>query len=115
MRFLSEHFMLIIITAGVLIFVIKLVSLLKRAKRIDQNGIETDAVVSRVEKDLETDTSGSSFYTYVQYKDERGNVRESCMSMSSDMQFEVGDRIRIKFIPGEYDMVREAKEDGVNL
>lgn len=110
MEFAVNHFMLIIIVIGVAVFAFKLRSLLKKAKKIDTQGIETDAVVSRVEKGLETaDTSGGSYYTYVTYKDEHGETRESVMKMGSEPEFEEGQEIVIKFLPGEYDMVRFAR------
>lgn len=104
--FFSQHFMLIIIVIGVAVFIVKLRSLLKKAHRIDDQGIETDALVSYVGKDLATDVSSSSYYTYVTYKDEHGTERESIMQMGSDPEFEEGEKLVVKFIPGEYDMVR---------
>ena len=87
-------------------------SILKKAKKIDSTGIETDAVVSRVEKDFDTpDTSGSSYYTYVKFTDNTGVLRECVMSMNITAQYEVGDKVRIKYIPGQYDMVRPAKSE----
>lgn len=106
MEFIANHFMLIIISIGVIVFCVKLASLLKRARRIDKDGIETDAIVSRVEKGLETEDTSSSFYTYVRFTDVYGEERECIMSISPDVQFEEGEQIRIKYIPGEYDMVR---------
>lgn len=104
--FLAQHFMLIIIVIGVAVFIFKLRSLLKKAHRIDDQGIETEAIVTYVGKDLGTDTSSSSYYTYVSYRDETGTERESVMTMGSEPEFEEGEKLVIKFIPGEYDMVR---------
>lgn len=105
-EFFSRYFMLIIILIGVAVFAFKLRSLLKKAHRIDEQGIETDAVVTYVGKDLGTEVSSSSYYTYVRYKDESGTEHESVMTMGSDPEFEEGEELIIRFIPGEYDMVR---------
>lgn len=97
------------IVVFLIVFCVALNPVLKKAKRIDKEGIETDAVVSRVEQDLSTpDSPTASTYTYVQFTDQDGVSRESVMTMSADVQYEQGDHVRIKYIPGEYDMVRPA-------
>ncbi len=106
MEFAANHFMLIIIIIGIAVFAFKLKSLLAKAKKIDSQGIETDAVVSRVGRDLGNEVSSSSYYTYVTYKDEHGETRESVMSMASEAEYEEGQEIVIKYMPGEYDLVR---------
>lgn len=98
------------IAVFIVVFAIGLIPLLRKAKKIDKEGIETDAVVSRVERDFDTpDTSGSSYYTYVEFTDQDGVRRECVMTMGITAEFEQGDKVRIKYIPGQYDMVRLAK------
>lgn len=104
----------ILIAAAVVIFIgifaIKLSRLLKKAHRIDAEGIETDGVISRIEEALTTEDGGiGSTYTYVSYVDETGTRREGALSIGGG-PYEVGQQIRIKYIPGEYDMVRAAKK-----
>lgn len=92
------------------IFAVSLSKLLKRAHRIDKEGIETDGVISRIEEELTTADGGiGSTYTYVSYVDENGMRREGALSVG-DTSYEVGQQIRIKYLPGEYDMVRAAKK-----
>lgn len=107
---MSDNLIFIIaIAVFLVVFGIALMRVMKKAKRIDQTGIETDAVVSRIEKDFDTpDTSGSSYYTYVEFTDNEGVKRECVMSMNITVDYKIGDKVRIKYIPGEYDMVRPA-------
>ena len=100
----------IAVVAFICVFVFKAKDLLEKAKRIDSEGIETDAVVSRIETDLGDEDVSSSEYTYVRYTDENGIERESVMGIAMDIRFEIGDVIRIRYIPGEYDMVRPVKK-----
>lgn len=104
---------MLLVWAAALIFIsmfaVSLSKLLKRAHRIDGDGIETDGVISRIEEDLTTADGGiGSTYTYVSYVDETGTRREGALSIGGG-PYEVGQGIRIKYIPGEYDMVRKVK------
>lgn len=66
---MSDNLIFVIaIAIFLVVFGIALMRVLKKAKRIDSIGIETDAVVSRVERSIDTsDSSGSSYYTYVKF------------------------------------------------
>lgn len=106
---------MLIVWAAALIFIsifaVSLSKLLKKAHRIDREGIETGGVISRIEEDLTTEDGGiGSTYTYVSYVDETGTRREGALSIGGG-PFEVGQQIRIKYLPGEYDMVRAAKKE----
>lgn len=109
---MSDNLIFVIaIAIFLVVFGIALMRVLKKAKRIDSIGIETDAVVSRVERSIDTpDSSGSSYYTYVKFTDKDGVQRECVMTMGISVEYEVGDKVRIKYIPGEYDMVRPAEK-----
>ncbi|MGX8716262.1 MAG: hypothetical protein ACSW8A_10975 [Lachnospiraceae bacterium] len=82
---------------------------MRKAKKIDKEGIETDAVVTRVEDTSEIESAASSYTTYVEYRDENGVRRESCMALTLQVEHNVGDKVRIKYVPGIYDMVREVE------
>ena len=105
MNFLPNHLELVLALIFAGIFIALLVRLLGKAKRIELEGQETDAVVSRIE-DVSDPGSAPSYITYVSYRDENGENRESPMSISPTADYEVGQRIRIKFLSGKYDMVR---------
>ncbi len=78
----------------------------EKSEKIDSEGVETDAVVSRIEETWDTDPSDASYTTYVTYRDENGETRESPMALTVNRQYNEGDRLRIRFIPGDYSMVR---------
>lgn len=91
------------------VFVIKLALVLKKAHRIDREGIETDATVVRIEES--TDAEGSVTYeSIVRYRDDLGTVRESPMAFTGFQEHAVGDAVRIRYIPGEFDLVREVRD-----
>ena len=80
-----------------------------KGNRIKKEGIATDAVISRVE--LDTDEEGStSEICYVVYKDENGMERESKAALNSVKRHNKGEKVRIKFLPGDYKFVVETKE-----
>lgn len=83
----------------------------QKSKKIDAKGTETDAVVSRVVESWDPDTASSSYTTYVEYRDETGELRESPMSLSSTVEFGTGEKVRIKYIPGEHKLVRPVKKN----
>ena len=110
--FIKENWPIIV---GAVLFVIFLIRFLrtlakhlKLSKRIDQEGIEKYAVVSRVV--IDTDADGDTTRTtYVAYRDDTGVERESPLAASITARYEQGDRLMIKFLPGEYDMVKPVK------
>lgn len=109
-EFLTQNLTWIIPVVAVVVFAIKAVTTLKKAKRIDAEGVETDAVVSKVVEQYDPEYNSSSYTTYVEYKDEDGVRRESPIAVTSRVEYEKGDQVRIRFIPGDYKMVRPAKE-----
>ena len=110
MEFLKDHIELVLLAVAMIAFVIEGVRLLKKAKKIDEEGIETNAVVSRIEEDWDPETMSSSYITYAEYRDENGDLRETQMALTSLPEHRVGDKIRIRFLPGERELVREVTE-----
>lgn len=105
--FLKENYALVIGVAIVVVAVARVVLALMKATKIDKEGIETDAVVTRVEEDYDPDNAVTSYSTYVEYTDENGELRESYMALTMDSEHEVGEKLRIKYLPGVHDLVRE--------
>ena len=108
MDFIARHMELIII-AAVVVFVVRAARVLLKARKIDREGIETDAVVSRVEEQWDPDTASSAYLTYVRYRDENGEFRESPMALTSSLSYEEGGQVRIRFVPGDDELVREVR------
>ena len=108
MNFLSEHLEWILGAAAVILFLVQAVRALKKAKRIDSEGIVTDAVVSRIEEIWDPDTLSSSYTTYVRYITEDGETLESPLSLTADVTYDKGQQLRIRYVPGVRDMVRPA-------
>lgn len=63
---------------------------------INENGIETDAVVSRVSEDMSQDLS--DFTVYVKYRIEDGEEVEGVIS-NPRTDLEEGQQVRIKYHP----------------
>ena len=83
------------------IFVIVIVFRFKRNKAIQQNGVEADAVVSRVVEHEDTDEDGHSSVTYtyyVRYQMQDGQTVEAKLG-SSPAYLSEGNAIRIKYLP----------------
>ena len=104
--FLSQHFMWIVGIIVIGVFLFQASRLLTKAKKIDREGIETDAMVSRVEEIFDSDNLSSTYTTYVEFRDEEGSFCECPMTLSSDVTYEVGDHVRIRYLPGERELVR---------
>ena len=49
--------------------------------------------------------------TYVEYRDETGELRESPMSLLNSVEYGTGEKVRIKYIPGEHKLVRPVKKN----
>ena len=111
MEFLEQHFSLILGFAFAGVFLYQAVRILKKADRIDKEGVETTAVVSRIEEIYDPDTTSSSWTTYVQYRDKKGILRESPVSLTADVQHEVGEQLRIRYMPDDDELVREVKQE----
>ena len=80
---------LIVIVAGTLVS-----RMIK--KGINENGIETDAVVSRVSEDMSQDLS--DFTVYVKYRTEDGEEVEGVVS-NPRTDLKEGQHVRIKYHP----------------
>jgi len=73
----------------------------KRSKKIKENGIETDAVVSRVKEIEKEDSDGHRDYDYeyyVKYKNQAGQTVEAKLGNPPRFLAE-GARLRIKYLP----------------
>ena len=106
MSFLTDHFELCVGIVVILVFCILAGRALTKAHRIDREGIETDAVVSTVKEHFDPDLIDSTYTTYVTYTDRDGRTVESPMTLEDSVSYEIGDKIRIKYIPGDTKMVR---------
>lgn len=80
---------LIVIVGGILVS-------RKIKKGINENGIETDAVVSRISEDMSQDIS--DFTVYVKYRTESGEEVEGVIS-NPRTDLEEGQKVRIKYHP----------------
>jgi len=72
-----------------------------RNNKIRKNGVEADAVVSRIEEQVSTDSEGGIdvVYTYyVTYAAQDGRVVEATLNHAPG-RTRVGDRVRIKYLP----------------
>ena len=83
-------------------------AMLKNLK-IEKEGLPVDAVVSRVEYDTDEDGSTTE-NVYVVYEDADGIRRESLAAVNSARKHCKGDKLRVKFLPGDYKQVVETKE-----
>ena len=108
MKQIDFNIMWVLVPAFVLVFLIRLRSLLKKARKIEAEGVETDAVVSRIEVTAGTARNSSTTYIYAKFTDRDGVERECIMSMGPGQDYTEGERIRIRYIPGDYQMVRFA-------
>ncbi len=110
-EFLTQNLNWILGVAVAAVFGYQVYRALKKAKKIDAEGVETDAVVSRVEELWDEDGhSSSSYTTYVTFKDPDGVERECPMTLTQEVEYETGDRLRIRYLPGDYKMVRPVKK-----
>ena len=72
-----------------------------RQKKIKENGIEVDAVISRIVEKESTDSDNNTDYTYeyyVKYTDQNGNQVEAKLSNPRTLS-KVGDQLKIKYLP----------------
>ena len=74
-------------------------------KKTKKEGIETDAVVSRIELH-EWSNTGETWVQndvteeyYITYTDHNGRTVEAMLSNPGDHTFKVGDRMKIKYMP----------------
>lgn len=94
-----------VVTFLILAFlVLRTVVVLQRAKRNAEEGVEADAVVSAVSGG----DDGSEPSVCVSYRDEDGTERQSPLAADPEIVYQIGDRVRIRFFPGRYDLVHPA-------
>jgi len=84
------------------------------SKKVKKEGIETDAVVSRVELrewgDLEAHNSITEEY-YITYRNQDGQDVEAMLTNPGNHTFKEGDTIKVKYLPDRQDYpVMVAKE-----
>ena len=108
-EFLTQNLNWILPVVAVLVFAVLAIRTLRKAKKIDAEGLETDGVISRIEETSSAEDATSSYTTYVEYTDDQGQLRESPISLTVRVEHRVGDAVRIRFLPGDYKLVREAK------
>ena len=111
MNFIQQHFSLIIGIVFVLIAVLRGAQLLVKSKKIEKEGIETTAVVTRVEDTADQDGASGSYITYVSFHDGSGAEHECPMALTLQIEHDPGEQVRIRYIPGEYELVREITEN----
>ncbi len=99
----------ILIAIVVAVFAVRAYMLVKKANKIDEEGVETEAVVSRIE-DISMVGDPETYTTYVVFTDDQGVERECPMTLSKTITHDVGDEVTIRYIPGQYELVREAKD-----
>ena len=84
----------------------------KRSKAINENGIEADAVISRV-KEIETENSDGTrdvkYEYYVQYTDQNGSPVQAKLGNPPRFARE-GMELRIKYLPDKPKYVISIKE-----
>ena len=72
-----------------------------RNNKIRKNGIEADAVLSRIEEDERIDSEGgidTTYTYYVTYQAQDGQTVEAKLN-HAPWSAQIGDRIRIKYLP----------------
>lgn len=107
--FIGEHLVLILVIIVIAFAAVSIGRVVGRAKKIDREGTETDAVISRVEYDRDPD--GNDYYNiYARYTDDTGMERESKTGIYAVAEYEEGQKVRIRFLPGDYDLVRIVKD-----
>ena len=104
-EFLSRYFIMIVSVVFLVLFVGRILMLMWRTRKIENEGVEVDAVISRIEYEEDPD-DGDSYYDYANYIDETGEQRESVAGIYSVAGYDEGENVRIRFLPGEYDRVR---------
>ena len=104
----SNNLGLIVVVVFIIVFVIGVISSIKKANKIKKEGIETKATISRVEYDTDSDDSTYEKF-YVSYLDNNGIQRESLLSNAS-VNAKVGDQIRIRYLENDYQIVIEVKD-----
>ena len=100
----------VFIAVVVIALVVAAVFTIKRNNAIQKNGVEADAVVSRIE-DQETENDGRrevNYIYYVQYQTRDGKTVEAKLGNEPAHLF-VGSKLRIKYLPDKPKYVIPAK------
>ena len=98
---------------GVAVVVVAIVAVytILRNKKINENGIEADAVVSRIDTDTQTDADGSVSTNetyYVDYQNAEGEIVTAKLG-NPPFGAVVGTTIRVKYLPEKPKYVRRVK------
>lgn len=109
MSFVESHLEIILVVVAVIVFGFMTVRIIRKAHKIDREGIETDAVVTRMEIHYDPDTASDTYTYYAQYTDENNEIREAPFALTTSEEYETGSVIRIRYIPGEHELVRPVK------
>ena len=92
------------IFAAILVAVLAVVFVITvlRNRQIRKNGIETDAVVSRIEEHDHRDSDGgisTTYSYYVTYIDQAGNPQEAILSKVLQSRYRVGEELSVQYLP----------------
>lgn len=101
----------VLIAVAVIVLVVAAVFTIKRNQAIQKNGVEADAVVSRIEENENRDDDGHRDVTYtyyVQYQTQDGKTVEAKLGNEPAHLF-VGSKLRIKYLPDKPKYVIPAK------
>ncbi len=85
----------VLFAAFILIFLFVVIRSIKLKNEILNNGIQVDATVSRIEEYHDED--GTSYKTYVIYRNQEGNEVEALLATSKST-YTKGDKILIKYL-----------------
>ena len=101
----------VLIAVLVIVLVVGAVFTIRRNQAIQKNGVEADAVVSRIEENENRDNDGHVDFTYtyyVRYQTQEGKTVEAKLGNEPAHLF-VGSRLRIKYLPDKPRYVIPAK------
>ena len=108
--FFSRHIELIFGIVVIAAFCVRAFLILKKARKIDREGIETEGIVSSIGETFDPVTASASYVACVTYTDLNGETFEDPMALTSAPEHEQGQKIRIRHVPGEHGLVRPAEE-----
>ena len=101
----------IFIGVAVVVVAIGAVYTILRNKKINENGIEVDAVISRIDTDTQTDSDGSVSENktyYVEYQNAEGGIVTAKLG-NPPFGAAVGTAMRVKYLPEKPKYVRRVK------
>ena len=80
------------------------------SKKVKENGIETEAVVTRIEERIWSGMHGDvitrdsvTYDYYITYTNRDGQSVEAMLTNFGNLSFQEGDRMRIKYLPDRQD------------